>query len=159
MPFTETCVVDERTRFIEDVHRSLRSFTELCERYGISRKTGYKWLGRWRTEGPPGLENRSTQPRHCPWATSPDVVEAILEVRRSFVDYGSKKICWYLERSRPELDLPSRTTVHNILRRHNLVLSRDTEFYAVGRHPLLRTWSLRLFFFHLLGRGSRKRAA
>ena len=37
MPFEETHVVDERTRFIEDVHRSLKSFTAICERYGISR--------------------------------------------------------------------------------------------------------------------------
>ena len=121
MPFTETCIVDERTRFIEDVHRSLRSFTELCERYGISRKTGYKWLARWKAEGPAGLQNRSSRPRHCPWATRPDVVKAILEVRRSYTDYGAKKICWYLEKHRPELDLPSRMTVHNILRRHDLV--------------------------------------
>ena len=44
MPFTETDIVDERTRFIEDAHRSLHSFTWLCEQYGISRKTGYEWL-------------------------------------------------------------------------------------------------------------------
>ena len=48
MPFEETHVVDERTRFIEDVHRSLKSFTAICERYGISRTTGYKWLARWK---------------------------------------------------------------------------------------------------------------
>jgi transposase-like protein len=71
MPFAETHVVDERTRFIEDAHRSLRSFTELCERYGISRKTGYKWLRRWQAHGPPGLEDRSTRPWNCPWAVSP----------------------------------------------------------------------------------------
>ena len=55
MPFEETHVVDERTRFIEDVHRSLKSFTAICERYGISRTTGYKWLARWKAHGPPGL--------------------------------------------------------------------------------------------------------
>ena len=121
MPFAETCIVDERTRFIEDVHRSLRSFTELCERYGISRKTGYKWLRRWKAEGPAGLEDRSSRPTHCPWATPPDVIEAILKVRRTYIDYGAKKICWYLEKHRPELELPSRMTVHNVLRRHDLV--------------------------------------
>lgn len=39
MPFTETDIVDERTRFIEDAHRSLHSFTWLCQHYGISRET------------------------------------------------------------------------------------------------------------------------
>lgn len=124
MPFTETDIVDERARFIEDAHRSLRSFSELCERYSISRTTGYKWLARWRALGPAGLQNRSSRPEHCPWATPPQVVEAILGVRRTYTDYGAKKICWYLARNRPELELPSRTTVHNILHRHGLVPKR-----------------------------------
>ena len=124
MPFAETHVVDERTRFIEDVHRSLLSFSELCRRYGISRPTGYKWLKRWKAEGPPGLANRSSRPSSSPAATPPEVVEAILGVRRSYPDYGAKKIVWFLERYRPELAGPSRTTVHNILHRHGLVPRR-----------------------------------
>ena len=124
MPFEETHVVDERTRFIEDVHRSAHSFTAVCERYGISRNTGYRWLGRWRTHGPAGLESRSSRPRNCPWATPPDVVEAILDVRRKYEDFGPKKIRWYLETARPELELPSRQTMHNILVRHDLVPRR-----------------------------------
>jgi transposase-like protein len=47
MPFEETHVMDQRRRFIEDAHCSLQSFSELCRHYGISRKTGYKWLDRW----------------------------------------------------------------------------------------------------------------
>lgn len=82
MPIEETHVVDERTRFIEEVHRSARSFSAICERYGISRTTGYKWLDRWRSEGPEGLKDRSSRPKSCPWGTPPEVVEAILEVRR-----------------------------------------------------------------------------
>ena len=121
MPFTETDIVDERTRFIEDAHRSLHSFTWLCEHYGISRKTGYVWFDRWRAHGPEGLRDRSSRPKHCPWATTSEVVEAILGVRRTFTDYGAKKIRWYLDRHRPELVLPSRTTIHNILRRNCLV--------------------------------------
>ena len=69
MPFGEIHVVDERKRFIDDVHRSVRSFTAVCERYGISRNTGYTWLGRWRKHGPLGLEDRSSRPKSCPWAT------------------------------------------------------------------------------------------
>ena len=121
MPFGEIHVVDERKRFIDDVHRSVRSFTAVCERYGISRNTGYTWLGRWRKHGPRGLADRSSRPKSCPWATAPEVVEAILEVRRKYEDFGPKKICWYLSKNTPALELPSRQTVHNILVRHDLV--------------------------------------
>ena len=148
MPFTETDIVDERTRFVEDTHRSLHSFTWLCQHYGISRKTGYEWLDRWRTHGPEGLRNRSSRPEHCPWATPREVVEAILGVRRTYTDYGAKKIRWYLEKHRAELVLPSRTTIHNILCRHDLVPKRRkrTRRWHPGRPDTVadvpnRSWS------------------
>ena len=124
MPFQETHVMDQRRRFIEDAHCSLRNLSELCRRYGVSRKTGYKWLARWFDEGPEGLQDRQSRPQRSPLATPPEVVEAILEVRRKYTDYGAKKVTWYLERNRPELQLPSRTTIHNILHRHGLVPER-----------------------------------
>ena len=124
MPFRETHVVEERRRFIEEVNRSLRSFSEVCRRYGISRKTGYKWLNRWEAEGPPGLEDRPSRPSSSPWVTPPEVAEAILGVRKRYPDYGAKKIRWYLEKHRPELRLPSRTTIHNLIAREGLVEPR-----------------------------------
>ena len=131
MPFQQTRVMDERRRFIDDVHRSLLSFAELCRRYGISRKTGYKWLERWEQHGPSGLEDRRSRPHTCPWSTAPEVTEAILEVRRAHPTYGAKKVAWFLERHRPELLLPSRTTIHNILHRNGLVPKR---------RPRVRRW-------------------
>lgn len=124
MPFQETRVMDERRRFIDEVHRSLRSFSEICRRFGISRKTGYKWLDRFEQGGLPALENRARSPRSCPWATAPEVRDAIVSVRRSYPDYGAKKIRWYLEAHRPQLELPSRTTIHNIIDREGLVEPR-----------------------------------
>jgi putative transposase len=52
MPFQETCVMDERQRFIAEIQLSLRSFSETCRRFGISRKTGYKWLDPFRAGRP-----------------------------------------------------------------------------------------------------------
>ena len=95
MPFTETDIVDERTRFIEDTHRSMHSFTWLCGHYGISRKTGYEWLDRWRTHGPEGTPEPIESTHTLPLGdASPEVVEAILGVRRTYTDYGAKKIRW-----------------------------------------------------------------
>ena len=127
MPFEETHVVEERTRFSGKAYRSVRSFAVVCERYGISRKTGYKWLSRWREHGPSGLEDRSSRPKNCPWATPHEVVEAILEVRRKYEDFGPKKIRWYLEKARPELALPSRQTMHRFVAPKRLI------FDSLGR--------------------------
>ena len=111
MPFTETDIVDERTRFIEDAHRSLHSFTWLCEQYGISRKTGYEWLDRWRTHGPEGLRNRSSRPMHCPWATPPEALSANVRETRSTqrIRVGRrqrKRTCWDCEREWKRMVVP-----------------------------------------------------
>ena len=55
MPWKETCQMDERTQFIAPVLADEDAMTALCREYGISRKTGYKWLGRYRREGRRGL--------------------------------------------------------------------------------------------------------
>ena len=55
MPWKETRVSDERMRFIAEYERQEMSMAVLCRRYGISRKTGYKWVARWQAEGVTGL--------------------------------------------------------------------------------------------------------
>ena len=52
MPWRESCAVDQRVKFIADQRSGLWTMAELCDRYEISRKTGYKWLERYRLEGP-----------------------------------------------------------------------------------------------------------
>jgi len=59
MPWNETLTMDQKTQFIADYLKDLFSFTELCERYGISRKTGYKWVDRYLNYGPEGLNDRT----------------------------------------------------------------------------------------------------
>jgi transposase-like protein len=56
MPWMETSPVDQRERFIHDHRLGLYAMAELCGRYGISRKTGYKWLGRFEEGGRLGLQ-------------------------------------------------------------------------------------------------------
>src|SRR6266481_4452238 len=63
MPWRETAPMKERMRFVTDRERDLYSMVELCERYGVSRKTGYKWIARYEREGPAGLGERSRAPR------------------------------------------------------------------------------------------------
>ena len=62
MPWKETCPMDEKMSFVAECLRGDVPMAALCEDYGISRKTGYKWLGRYREHGPAGLEDRSRAP-------------------------------------------------------------------------------------------------
>jgi transposase-like protein len=91
MPFAETQVMDQRQRFVYDTHCSLLSFSEICRRYGISRKTGYKWAERWLNSGPEGLQDRTSRPCTSPLATPGHVVDAVLDVRRRHTDYGGEE--------------------------------------------------------------------
>jgi transposase-like protein len=63
MAWLETSPMTERQRFIDDASDRLFSMTELCARYGISRKTGYKWLDRYAEQGRAGLRDRSHAPQ------------------------------------------------------------------------------------------------
>lgn len=61
MPWSQTSPMDQKTQFIADYLRDRLSMTELCALYNVSRKTGYKWVDRYLTHGPQGLEERSRQ--------------------------------------------------------------------------------------------------
>ncbi len=97
---------------------------ELCEAFGISRKTGYKFLGRYRAWGWEGLADRSRAPGGHPNRTSEQVVRRIVGVRKKFPTWGSKKILAWLARKEPELALPARSTTDEILKRCGLVEAR-----------------------------------
>jgi putative transposase len=124
MPWREASPMDQRTQFIADHLRDMLSLTELCELYGISRKTGYKWIDRYVRQGPAGLEERSRRPRRSPNATSEEIVGAILEARRRHPSWGGKKLLALLQRRHPRWSLPGRSTACDILSRHGMVPRR-----------------------------------
>jgi putative transposase len=84
--------MDQRVQFIADYQRDVFDVAELARRYGISRKTAYKWIDRYDAAGPVGLSDRSRRPAHCPHATSAVIVAALLEVRRHHPTWGAKKL-------------------------------------------------------------------
>ena len=65
MPWRETAPMDERARFIDAYRTGGFTMTELCARFGISRRVGYKWLARYDAEGRQGLVDRDRTPQHC----------------------------------------------------------------------------------------------
>jgi transposase len=89
--------MDQRVRFISDQRSGMWTMTELCELYEISRKTGYKWLERYRLEGPGGLEDRSHAARMHGRATPQHIVDAIVGLRLERPSWGPRKIVSKLE--------------------------------------------------------------
>lgn len=116
MPWKDVRPMDEKVLFIADHLRQVGNFSELCERYGISRKTGYKWVERYRQEGSEGLNERSRKP-HDSLATPYPIQQAILELRDQRDPPGPKKIQVLLARRFEAELIPSKTTIYNILRR------------------------------------------
>ena len=92
MVWKETCVMDERLSFIVTCLEGSETISELCRRFGISRKTGHKWLGRYRNEGIGGLLDRSRVPHTNPRALDDEVVSEILAVRRLHRTWGPRKV-------------------------------------------------------------------
>lgn len=117
MPWKESTNVSLRTEFIHLAQQAGANFSELCRRFGISRKTGYKWLKRFREAGESGLADRSRRPQHSPLRSAEAVEARIVQTRRAHPAWGGRKIKAYLERQ-DENRWPSPSTVTAILRRH-----------------------------------------
>lgn len=121
MPWSQTSPMDQRTQLIADYLRETLSVTELCDVYRVSRKTAYKWIDRYLRHGPAGLQEHSRRPQHSPNQTAEDIVEALLQARRRHPSWGGKKLLALLHKRNPSWDLPHRSTVCDILKRHGMV--------------------------------------
>jgi len=134
MPWKETGRVFERTRFIEEYLSGCYSMAELSARYGVNRKTMYKWLGRHDEAGLAGLEDRSRAPRSCPHRTAERIEEQIIAYRKRFPHMGPKKIIARLSELHPRMEWPAPSTAGDILVRSGLVEHRIRRRPAI--HPI-----------------------
>jgi len=116
--------MDERVRFVSGYSSELYEFKELCERFGISRKTGYKWVRRYLEEGVDGLKDRSRAAHCCPHRTPERVEVELVQARRAHPSWGPKKLVAWLMEHGPNLEWPAPSTAGEILNRHGLVQPR-----------------------------------
>ncbi len=139
MPWREVCYMDERMGFVAAALAEEESMTALCEEHGISRKTGYKWLGRYQEQGPAGLEDRSRTPRTVPWAISDAQAEAIIGMRREHPSWGPKKLRAKLLERAPERSWPALSTIGELLHRAGLSQRRKRRRRATPTAGALST--------------------
>ena len=124
MPWLETAPMEQRERFVRDHQLALYSMAELSARYGISRKTGYKWLDRFDRGGREGLGDRSRAPLRCPHKITDAVATLICEARRRHPSWGPDKLLDWLSPRHPMVDLPAVSTAGDLLARKGLVKKR-----------------------------------
>lgn len=118
MPWSEKDLRKLREEFVRAYTEGKATMTGLCQEYGISRKTGYKWVGRYH-EGQE-LGDRSRRPEHTPTKISPAIEKLIVQARMEHPAWGANKLLKILERQGVP-NLPSVSTVGNILRRNSLI--------------------------------------
>lgn len=114
--------MDQRVQLIEE-HRSGESIAALAERYQVSRKTIYKWMARWESEGVAGLQDRSRAPHHSPGRVSREQVEAILAARQRW-GWGPRKLRRKLEETQPAVAWPAASTISTVLKQAGLSVAR-----------------------------------
>jgi len=119
MPWKESDRMSLRGEFVEFASKSSSNMSLLCRRFEISRKTGYKWLSRYREGGVKALSDRSRRPLHSPHQTSKEMEERILWVRTQFPWCG-RKIHGYL-RNQGVQGVPSPSTITAILHRNGCI--------------------------------------
>jgi transposase InsO family protein len=123
----------EKRFFIKDSVEGSFTITELAERYGVSRKTAYKWIGRYVEDGFAGLDDRSRRPHTSPTRIDQAITSEVLKLRKRHPLWGPKKLLEVLHRRRSEVDWPARSTVADLLRRNDMIKSKRRR--AFPGHP------------------------
>lgn len=116
MPWQEVSTMSLRKEFVTLAIQTDANLSELCRRFGISRKTGYKLLDRYRSDGPDGLRSGSRRPHDSPQRTAASIERAIVELRQAHPAWGARKLLRRL-RDLGYRDLPAPSTGHAILKR------------------------------------------
>jgi len=125
MPWMETYVMEQKVKFIMELIDGNYTMAELCRYYNISRKTGYKWLGRYEQAGIEALSDRSRAPHNHPHEMSHQVKDSILMIKKRFPKWGAPKIRARLERIHSVWDsYPAISTIGLFLHKQGLTNPR-----------------------------------
>lgn len=125
MPWQKVDTMDLKLEFVNLARSRQISFSELCRRYKISRKTGYKWLNRYESKGEAGLEEDSRVPHNQPFRTASSIEKVVVKYSKQYQEWGPRKLA-RLMKNDGHRAIPSPSTITQIRRRHG-VLPCDAE--------------------------------
>ena len=135
MVWRENTVEEERLKFIQETLKpnSNLSFREICQMFGISHKTGYKWFKRFLLEGAVGLKDQS-RARLCQKRIPEDLEKSIISIRKEYPTWGPKKIKALMIYN--NMAPPSESSIGNILKKKNLSNKRQFRRHVAKTNPL-----------------------
>lgn len=133
MPWKNRTTMSLRLEFVTLANHPEANMSQLCQRFNISRPTGYKWLRRWRQQGIGGLSDRSRRPHHQPNQTPKTIEQLVIKARQDHPGWGARKLRrWLLNQINDGcLDLsceqiPAASTITTILERNDLLAPADS---------------------------------
>ena len=132
MPWRTPDLVTTRKEFIRHAISGRYAITELCIAFGISEKTGHKWLGRWKKQGDAALADRSHAAHVPPHQISLSIRREVIALRAKHPTWGPRKLRAVLQRRSPRVSWPAASTIGELLRREGLVGSRRSRRKNTG---------------------------
>src|SRR5216684_2969061 len=124
MPWKTSSVMEEKLRFVFEHELRERTMTELCERYEITRQSGYVWLRRYHEAGAAGLIAHSCAAHRHRNQMPEEIEQRVLELRQAHMRWGPRKLKRILERDEPGRNWPAASTIGALLQREGLVVPR-----------------------------------
>lgn len=134
MPWRNYRVMVERINFISAVEQSDEPLAAICRRFGISRKTGYKWIERFETRGPEGLLDKPPIARNHPNRICDDLADIFVKTRKEHPTWGPKKLRAFIADRFPDLMSPAASTIGELLKTRGLIRPRRRRL-RVPLHP------------------------
>ncbi len=121
--------MEQRKQFITEYLCGTDSFKALCQKFGISEKTGHKWKNRFLEFGFSGLADQSRAPSNSPNQLDEDTVIRLIKMRSAHPAWGPKKLAVLYKSAYPESPTPSESSIYRILGKAGLIPKRRF------RHP------------------------
>jgi transposase InsO family protein len=125
MTWKVTNIMSQRKEFCMQACQPNANIRELCRNHGISPRTAYKWIGRWKDSGEEGLADLARTPVHSPAQTDCQMEQAVLEVRKKNPEWGGRKIRRKLLDNGMAL-APAASTITRILHRNDKIDPRES---------------------------------
>ena len=125
MPWKEMDTMSIRKEFVTLALQPGSNIRGLCRQYGISSRTAYKWMARYRAEGEAGLEERSRRPKQSPRKTTAVMEQCVLD-KRAETGWGGRKIARVL-RDEGQVGVPHPNTITDILKRAGKITQEESE--------------------------------